>query len=69
MLNRNMQPIKRPLQTWQAGDTVTARRDFSLFVANNGRSEWADDALFMTGLIDYRADDYTGAITVMASFA
>ena len=53
------------IATWQAGDTVTARRDFSLFVANNGNSIWADDALFMTGLIDYRSSDYQGAIAVM----
>lgn len=55
------------IATWQAGDTVTARRDFSLFVANNGSSSWADDALFMTGLIDYRSADYKGAITIMRS--
>ncbi len=53
------------IATWQAGDTATARRDFSLFVANNGNSVWADDALFMTGLIDYRSSDYHGAIAVM----
>lgn len=56
---------QKALATWQAGDTISSRREFSLFVTNNGSSAWADDALFMTGLIDYRAGDYPGAISIM----
>lgn len=56
---------QKGMSTWQAGDSATARKDFSLFVVNNSRSEWADDALFMTGLLDYRSGNDEGAIMVM----
>ena len=56
---------QKAMSIWQGGDSMAARRDFSLFVANNGNSEWADDALFMSGLLDYRATDFEGAIKVM----
>ncbi|MGE3802260.1 MAG: tetratricopeptide repeat protein [Candidatus Kapaibacterium sp.] len=56
---------QKAMAVWQAGDTISARRNFSIFVANNGGSEWGDDALFMSGLLDYRAGDFEGAIKIM----
>ncbi len=56
---------QKGMATWQAGDSIAARKDFALFVSNNIASPWADDALFMTGLLDYRAGNDEGAIAVM----
>lgn len=56
---------QRAMALWQQGDSVTARRDFGRFVVDHGASPWADDALFMGGLLDYRRGEYTGAIAVM----
>lgn len=50
---------------WMAGDTAAARAAFDSFAVGNRQSSYADDALFMCGLIDFRGGDYEGAITVM----
>lgn len=53
------------MAAWLAGDSSVARENFRLFVEKNPTSEYADDALFMVGLLDYRGGSYDGAITVM----
>ncbi len=53
------------MAAWLAGDSSVARENFRLFVEKNPVSEYADDALFMVGLVDFRGGAYEGAITVM----
>ena len=53
------------MASWLGGDSVAARAGFELFAVEYPQSEYADDALFMSGLIDYRAGEYAGAIEVM----
>ena len=53
------------MATWLAGEITNARASFALFVENHPRSEYADDALFMNGLLDYRDGEFEDAIVVM----
>ena len=53
------------MAAWLGGDSAVARENFRLFVEKHPNSGYADDALFMVGLLDYRGGRYDRAITVM----